>query len=295
MGRGRRARPRRHADRRRRAEPARRLGGSRQRSRDRVVRGFRLGGSGEPRGRHAGHPLPDRHRIHRADVRRRRPAPRPGPAEARRADPDLRPRVSQEAMARHATPADEPYRRPQIRWWRRGPALRLDVRTARRRVRGLCRERPAFPARDRLPRVELRLDRRECGRRGGGRGAVPDGRAEAGLRAARHARHRGRYRAPAGSGDLVLPPLRGRHALWPRSDARDQPVLLRGRRRVRLDAVRSGPLRDGRHWRQAAAAGHGAAAPVVAAAAVGQGHRLRPGLGPRDHRHRRHADGDGRP
>jgi CubicO group peptidase (beta-lactamase class C family) len=85
-------------------------------------------------------------------------------------------------------------------------------------------------------------------------------------------------------GGLLLPAVRGRPPLRPAAAGRGRLLLLRRVQRVPLHPVRPGPLRPGNHQRQAAAAGHGPTAPDLAAAGLGSGHRLRPGLGPRDRR-----------
>ena len=76
--------------------------------------------------------------------------------------------------------------------------------------------------------------------------------------------------ADPGSGDALLPEVRGGSPLRPGPDAPDRLFLLRGIQRIHLHSVRPGALRDGDQQRQAAATCHGAIAPDVTATALGQ-------------------------
>ncbi len=102
-------------------------------------------------------------------------------------------------------------------------------------------------------------------------------------------RHEGRLRdgADPGSGDVLLPEVRGGSPLRPAPDARRRLFLLRGIQRIPVHSVRPGALRDGDQQRQAAATRHGPIAPDVTATGLGRGDGLRSWLGPRD----RHAGG----
>ena len=93
--------------------------------------------------------------------------------------------------------------------------------------------------------------------------------------------------ADPGSGDFLLPEVRGGSPLRPGPDARDRLFLLRGIQRIPVHPVRPGALRDGDQQRQAAATRHGPIAPDVTATGLGAGDGLRSWLGPRD----RHAGG----
>ena len=84
----------------------------------------------------------------------------------------------------------------------------------------------AVRAGDPVPLFELRLDSGERGRRSRRGRAVPHVHAEADLRAAGHGRHDGRLRdrADPGSGDVLLPEVRGGSPLRPGPDAPDSTI-----------------------------------------------------------------------
>ena len=76
--------------------------------------------------------------------------------------------------------------------------------------------------------------------------------------------------ADPGSGDVLLPEVRGGSPLRPAPDAPARLFLLRGIQRIPLHSVRPGALRDGDQQRQAAATRHRPIAPDVTAAGLGQ-------------------------
>ena len=123
--------------RRGRAEPAGTVGGGRRRGRHRLGRRLRLGGPREAGARRAGDAVPDRHRVHRAHVRRGRPAAGERPPEARRRDPGVRAGVPEEAVARDAPAGDGAPRRHPERRRRRRAAVLAALRTAGRRAAAL--------------------------------------------------------------------------------------------------------------------------------------------------------------
>jgi CubicO group peptidase (beta-lactamase class C family) len=96
-----------------------------------------------------------------------------------------------------------------------------------------------------VPLFELRLDSGERGHRRRYERAIPLVHAQADLRASGHGPHGGRLRdrAGRGSGDVLLPQVRGGSSLRPGPDAPARLFLLRGIQRLPVDTVRPGALR----------------------------------------------------
>ena len=79
-----------------------------------------------------------------------------------------------------------------------------------------------------------------------------------------------RDEADPGSGDVLLPEVRGGSPLRPAPDAPARLFLLRGIQRIPVHSVRSGALRDGDQQRQAPATRHRPITPDVTATGLGQ-------------------------
>jgi CubicO group peptidase (beta-lactamase class C family) len=233
-----------------RVSPSRTCRACRSRSasgRPRVGRRLRLGGSRDPDAGDAGHAVPDRHRVQGAHLGRRRPAAREGSAEL---DDEIQAHVPE--FPEKEWPVTLRQLMGHVAGVRNdggdeGPLLSARCERPNEAAGGPSRSAAAVRAGDAFryssygwilvsAAVEAAADepfltfmREQIFEPLGMDDTIPDSA----------------DRSDPGSGDVLLPAVRGGSALRPAPDAPDRLLLLRGIERIPLHAVRPGALRHG--------------------------------------------------